>query len=463
MTRWIREQILGPLDARRRHCDYSPWLRPMKADLAALASPHLRETLQVERTAAILEHAYETSPFYRELYDEHGFTPKIFRDLRDLRNVPILEKTMIAGQQHRIRSRVVPDSALIPSSTGGTTGNSFAFWYDRECFCRRGALTLLGNRRYGWRYGDPVAYVWNAHQDIPKLGRWKGALRNWLTERRYILDATRIDEKRLESWVRLLEARRVEILYGYAHSVAILATYVAATKSELPAIRLVVTTAEPLYARDRILISNTFGCPVHDRYGSREHGLMAQEDGGVLGVFANSVMLEIDAAPGQPGDILVTDFWNRGFPLVRYRIGDTGTLTTGESTASGLPAFGHLTGRQTDFLIATDGSRVSGMTFHEAYFNARTRSYGTDSLLAIQFVQTEPRRVVVRLVPGPTYDPELTHSHLQALVKRTLGETVEIQFSVVAEIPRTRSGKYRFTVNEMETLGESGQAGKEQP
>lgn len=460
---WIRERFFGPLDARRRHCDFSPWLAPIRSEFAVLSDPQRRERLQIERTAAILTHAYETSPFYRGLYDEHGFEPHRFRDLRDLRDVPILEKKMLAGEQERIRSRAVPESALIPSATGGTTGNSFAFWYDRECFCRRSALTILGNRRYGWRYGDPVAFVWNAHQDIPGPLRWKGALRNWLTERRYILDATRIDEQRLEGWVRLLRDRRVEILYGYAHSMALLAAYVAATGAALPAVRLVVTTAEPLYARDRDLIGRTFGCPVHDRYGSREHGLMAQDEDGALGTFANSVLLEIDATPETPGDVLVTDFWNRGFPFIRYRIGDTGTLAAGETTSSGLPVFGRLTGRETDFLIATDGSRVSGMSFHEAYFDSTTAAYGTNSLLAIQFVQTAPRRVTVRLVPGPTYEPTRVNAHLIALVKRILGETVDVRCDVVDEIPRTRSGKYRFTINQMDGGNESGRAGEERP
>ncbi len=411
-----------------------------------------REALQIERARAILAHAYEHSPFYRDLYDAHGFRPAQFRDLRDLALVPVFEKSAIPGAQERIRSRRHTGRALVPTATGGTTGNSFTFWYDRACYGRRHALTLLANEAYGWRPDDPVAYVWNAHQDLPSAtAAWKARLRALLTGRTVSIDATHIDEVRLADWTRQLRDARIEVLYGYAHSLRAIAEYCASESIALPAVRLVVATAEPLFAADRQLMQRVFGCEVRDRYASREHGPMAQEDaGGALRYYANSILLETTAPAGEAGDLLVTDFWNLAFPFIRYRIGDTCELVRdGDGGGARLPELGRLTGRQTDFLIATDGSRVSGMSFHAAYIDPQTGACGTDDFLAIQFVQSARRRIRVRCVPGPSFTRNRVTAGLERLVHDLLGQDMAVELEEVAEIGRTASGKYRFTINEI--------------
>jgi len=457
MMRVLRQRVLGPLLARRDGLVYAQHIEPLRRELETASDPDRRERLQIDRVAAILSHAYSHSSFYRELYDAHGFHPDRFRDLRDLALVPIFEKQDIPGRQERIRADNIDRRDLIPTATGGTTGNSFCFWYDRACAGRRHALTLLANEEYGWRFGDPVAYVWNAHQDLPgKSPSWKRRLRSWLTERRLYIDASLINESLLAHWARQLREQRCEILYGYAHSLRAIAEYCDSEDIRLPSVRLVVSTAEALFDADRRLMERAFQCPIRDRYGSRESGPMAQEDqNGDLRYFANSIYLETEAEPGEAGDILVTDFWNRGFPFIRYRIGDTCVLASNAGRASGLPVLGRLTGRQTDFLITADGARVSGMTFHEAYIDPDTGLAGTDDFLAIQFIQTGALQIRIRCVPGPTFARARVFARLERLVHRLLGDAMAVELEEVPEIARSASGKYRFTVNQIAVQGDS--------
>ena len=451
LVRLLSQRIFGPLLARRDGLVYTRYLTPLRRELEAVSDPETCERLQIERIAAILSHAYSHSSFYRERYDAHGFHPGRFRDLRDLALVPIFEKQDIPGRQEQIRADNVDRRDLIPTATGGTTGNSFSFWYDRACAGRRHALTLLANEEFGWRFGDPVAYVWNAHQDLPgKSPSWKRRLRSWLTERRLYIDASLINESLLAHWARQLREQRCEILYGYAHSLRAIAEYCDSEDIRLPSVRLVVSTAEALFDADRRLMERAFQCLVRDRYASRESGPMAQEDqNGDLRYFANSIYLETEAEPGEAGDILVTDFWNRGFPFIRYRIGDTCVLAAAKDRTAGLPRLGRLTGRQTDFLITAAGASVSGMSFHEAYVDPDTGIAGTDDFLAIQFVQTAPLRILIRCVPGPTFTRARVFARLEGLVHRLLGDAMAVELEEVPEIARTASGKYRFTVNQM--------------
>lgn len=449
---YLRRRWTIPLLARRHGLDYTRHLEPLRRELALVADPEAREAFQVRRAAAAIGHAYEHSPFHREHFDAHGFHPSRFRDLRDLALLPVFEKHHIPGCQERILAGDHDPGGLVPTCTGGTTGNAFTFWYDRECFARRHALTLLANEAYGWRPGDPVAYVWNAHQDLPSAAApWKRRLRTLLAGRELSIDASRIDEERLALWTRQLRATRIEILYGYAHSLRALAEYCLDAGIVLPRVRLVVSTAEPLFAADRRLMEQAFGCPVRDRYLSREHGPMAQEDSdGNLRYFANSMLLEVRAGTGEAGDLLVTDFWNAAFPFIRYRIGDTCRLAAGAAREPGLPRLGGLTGRDTDFLVTADGGRVSGMAFHDAFFNHATQAFGTDDFLKVQFVQEAPLRVRVRCVPGPSFARERVFADLEGLVHRLLGAPMEVLCEEVPEIAHTASGKYRFTVNRIE-------------
>ncbi len=453
MMSWLRREVICPWFEARHGKRYRPELAGLRRELAEIADPDARHRLQTARTRAILDHAYHHSAFYRRHYDAAGFHPDQFRHLDDLARVPVFEKAHIIGSQDAIRSDDVPAADLIATATGGTTGNSFRFWYDPACYARREALVVLANEAYGWRPGDPVALVWNAHQDLPTgRPRFRARVRNWLSWRRLIIDATRIDEARLAAWTAEMRRLGTEIVYGYALSIREIAAYLEATGATLPAVRLVVTTAEPLYAADRALIAKAFGCPVRDRYGSRENGPMAQEDEqGRLRYFANSMLLEIEAAPGEAGDVLVTDFWNRAFPFIRYRIGDTAVLAPDGASVAGLPVMGALAGRQTDFLVAQDGSRVSGMTFHEVYVDTRTHAFGTDNFLQIQFRQRAADAILVRIVPGPTFAGAADEANLVALVRRLLGAGMRVDFEYPDAIERTASGKYRFTVNDWET------------
>ena len=53
------------------------------------------QALQLERLQAIVERAYTTNTFYRNLYDEAGVKPSDIRTLADIRKLPFLEKKTV--------------------------------------------------------------------------------------------------------------------------------------------------------------------------------------------------------------------------------------------------------------------------------------------------------------------------------------------------------------------------------
>ena len=48
--------------------------------------------IQEKRLRAIIKHAYENVPFYKELFDKHEVKPTDIKTVRDLRRLPIITK-----------------------------------------------------------------------------------------------------------------------------------------------------------------------------------------------------------------------------------------------------------------------------------------------------------------------------------------------------------------------------------
>lgn len=451
MMSLLRREIICPLLASRRGMAYRRLLPVLRRQLREVADPARRAAWQVRHVGELLRQADGHSEFHRERFRLAGFTPADFRSLDDLRRLPVMTKEQVVAHRQAILVDNIPAERLVETATGGTTGSSCRFWRDDRCHAMRMAMRVLADELLGWRPGDPSALIWNAYQDLS--GEHQGLkqrLVNWAGWRTLEIDASRLDDATIARWVDRMRNQAVEVVYGYARSIRDIAEYMEAAGESLPAVRLVVTTAEPLYQHDRALIERVFRCRVCDRYASREHGPMAQQDDrGDLRVFGNSIIVEVDAEPGAPGDILVTDLWNRAFPFIRYRIGDTAFMRPLDGDASGLPVMGALTGRQTDTLLALDGSRVSGMSFHETFVDEETHLCGRDSIGQIQFLQRARDHVHVRVVAGTGYESGTEERRLVRIVQSILGAGMKVTFEYVDVIPRSASGKYRFTVNEM--------------
>jgi phenylacetate-CoA ligase len=400
---------------------------------------------QRERLRCLLDHAYRRCPFYRERFDAAGLAPGDLDGPEALRALPALEKRDVQRHRDRMVARDWPRDDLIANQTGGSTGTPVSFFLSRDRVRSRTAATVRHNRWAGWDVGDKVAFLWGAPQDAPARGR-RARLRDALVKRHIFLDSGHITEAKLALFHEALKRFRPKVLHAYARAAVLFASYLKSRGLTAYQPRSVVTSAEVLGPADRALLSEVFGCPVFDRYGSREVSVLASECDAHRGlhVMAEGLFIEIvrgdrPSAPGEEGAVLATDLLNRAMPLIRYRIGDTAAFEDGPCPCGrGLPRLRGVTGRVTDFLVGADGRLVSGV-FLATYVVAQRPSLGQ-----VQIRQSEAGKVLYRIRRGHDFREAADLDYLREATRRHLGAGASSEFEFAEELEVTPSGKFLF-------------------
>ncbi len=202
-------------------------------------------------------------------------------------------------------------------------------------------------------------------------------------------------------------------------------------------INALVSSAEVLTPQARSLIESVFGKPIFNRYGNREFGALAAEDGeGGLLVNPVDCMVEIDSVDPVrvPGAILVTYLHNFAMPFVRYNTGDLAVWVEGEEGRR----IARIQGRQGD-TIRTKGGRL----IHGEYFTHLM--YDAPGVKEFQFVQERIDFFRLRVV-SEQRDAELEAVWKQK-IEEALGEPATIEVEYVESIPLLKSGKRKFTIS----------------
>lgn len=412
-----------------------------------------REKLQDHQWSSlcsIVRHAYETCPFYKSLYDQAGFSPEHLHTLADMLKIPTITKQQIQENRDQMISVKYDKSTLLKDMTGGSTGSPMQFYYDDDRLDSRVAATIRHNRWAEWDIGDRVAVLWGAPRDTQVSGSLKDKIRDWIIDRRLILDASSLDDAAMQDFSEALLRYKPRILLAYANTLGLFARYVQDNNIQGIRPQAIVCSAEVLTSDNRALIEETFECKIFNRYGSREFAVIASECDQHVGMHVNAENLYVETLPNPDententdGEILITDLKNYAMPMIRYRTKDVGRLLD-EPCRCGraLPLLELSGGRVTDFLVATNGKKVSGIVI-ATYVITNIRG-----VQQIQFIQDELGAIALNLVRGPDW----TNKSEQELISKTkefLGDDMQVNIVYKSAIPHAKSGKYLFSVSNL--------------
>jgi phenylacetate-CoA ligase len=419
----------------------SQWLPPA----------HLRE-LQERKLRRLVHHAYHHVGYYREAMDERSLKPADIASLGDLAKLPLLDKAQVRESLYfDLLSDNHDKRRILKVTTSGSTGEPFVCYADQHQLEIRWAATLRSLEWTGWRFGDKQARLW--HQTIGMS--WHQVAREridaWLS-RRIFIPAFEMSDREVDEAVRRLRRHRPALIDGYAECFNFLADYAR----ERPLLDLsprgIVSSAQVLPDESRRSIEQAFQTRVFDKYGSREFSGLAYECEAHEGhhVVGESYIVEVlkdgrPAAPGEMGEVVVTDLNNLCMPFIRYRIGDLAVAVDPDEPCAcgrGLPRLGRIEGRVQSMILGARGHVVPGSLFPHLF-----KDYDF-VIRQFQVLQEEPGAVRLKVVKAPRFDERVFEEAL-GILRRYLGEGTRIDVEFVDHIPMVRTGKRQVSVSKV--------------
>ena len=467
-------QKLAPLDPsketmqgwRRALFSLYTWTMPMHAWMISrniriyydelkrsqwLTPEQIRE-IQERKLRELVHQAYYHVGYYRDLFDRLGLTPADIRTIEDLQKLPLLDKKTVRKHLYfDLLSDNHDKKKMLKITTSGSTGEPFVCYADKFQLEMRWAATLRSMEWTGYRFGDRQARLW--HQTIGM--NWRQVIRERLDaflNRRIFIPAYEMSDKNLPRSMAKLQRFQPTLIDGYAESFNFLAHYIK--RNELPGVRPkgIISSAQALPDQSRQVIENTFGCRAFDKYGSREFSGIAYESDGHDGhlVVAENYIVEIlkdgrPAAPGEIGEVVITDLNNRCLPFIRYRVGDLAVAldsSTPSKCGRGLPRIGRIEGRAQAVILGANGNYLPG-TFFMHYF--KDFDY---VVRQFQIIQKRLGHLTLKIVKADRFNDQLFNEILDGL-RRYVGKEMEIAIEFVDSIPMVRTGKHQATISEL--------------
>ena len=418
--------------------------------LADHAGASVAERREDQRQAlnAFLREVLAHSPWHAGRLRAAGLDGAIGRGtlaLADFQRLPTMDRADARLHGEAMRWREVPGGTT-PYATGGSSGEPLRFHLGRTRQAADAACRLHARRAFGVLPGMREAFLWGAPRELANTDRVK-RLRDALVNHR-LWNAFRMTPDGMDRWLDELRHWQPAVLYGYASSLARFARHLRArdTTGAMPGLRLVCTTGEPLPNEDRALLAATFRVPVANEYGCRDGGLLACDTPlQALRVFTSCVLVELLAAdgtpvaPGETGEVVLTNFHSQAQPFVRYRTGDHARRPLTDDPLAPIESLAEVIGRNTDFLVASDGTVMHALA---ALYELRE----IPGLAAFQCEQFSRQVLELRLIAGPGFAPASLVG-LTAALKARLGQDVDIRLRLLESLPVAASGKHRVVVS----------------
>jgi phenylacetate-CoA ligase len=413
-----------------RYLQRSQWLSRDELERIQLAA--LNDVLAAARTI----------PFHQARLEAASIGPEGVGSLAELASLPPLERADL--QRLGIAELRRPGGIVIRRQTSGSTGEPVEVVWPLEMMAWVDAAERRSLDWLGIGLGERRLYVRGPSSGSRVLRRLRSALSNStriapsaLAERRY-----------REAALARLERDPPALVIGNSKSVGTLAHALEGRPAEA---RVVVTSAGRLHEHYRSVIEQAFRCPVYERYGSIETGLLSHpcRKGGLQHVPGEVVLLEIirdDGSPSPPGEIgnvLVTCLRNRTMPLVRYRLGDLAALAEAAcSCGRGLPLLERLVGRTNELLATADGRMLLAHVVVNTLMDIARAS-----LLEFKVVQQKDLSVEVLVVQRDDPDPQPYRLRLAEAFDELIGVPGGTVVKRLSEIPANRAEKLLVIVS----------------
>jgi phenylacetate-CoA ligase len=416
------------------------------------ASADQLHELELAEMQQMVRFAFEHVPWYRTMAQTLGADWHDFRSSEDLSRLPQTTKEDVRSNSKLFMADVFQPAELIPWHTSGTTGTPLTLLYEKTAVRKLWAFVELYRRQAGvsrlQRRGQFTGKVIvPPSQSAGRKIFWRYDMAN----RALLLSTMHLTAENLSLYAAALGKYRPEYLSGYPSAIYLLAQYYLSAGVAPPPLRAVLTSAETVLPHQRKAIEEGLRTRLYDQYGQTEMQSFWYEcREGNLHVHPLAGLTEIvdergeRCGEGRPGSVVLTGFLNHGMPLLRYAVGDIAEWSSIEKCSCGrnMRIVARLHGRVDDFIYTRERGFVGRLD---------TVYKGVRNLIEAQIVQLDMHKILVRYVPAHSFSSQDLET-LEHNLRARIGAAVGIEFQAVERIPRSKAGKFRPVISELQEL-----------
>jgi phenylacetate-CoA ligase len=406
------------------------------------------QKLQWLELQKLLSHAYTHTSFYPKHWAKAGVNSlNDIKSMTDFYKLPVVTKDDISEHYKDLIADNYSNN--IKKSTGGSTGQPFSFELNTDSNTRREAVMWRG---YGWLgagLGQKTLYLWGADVGAPTLfKRIKNNLYHSFYNRK-MLNSFAMNKDNMVDYVKEISAFKPKALVSYVNPLYELACYINNNNITVFSPNTILTGAEPLHEFQRTEIEKAFNCDVYDTFGCREFMLMSAECAEHKNLHINSDHLVVEtlseqgkSVTGQSGDLVITDLYNFGMPLIRYVNGDRATLINDPCLCGNpLPLMSSVDGRKLDIIKTPSGKTIPGELFPHLFKEFK-------GISRFQVKQSKIDELHIFIIANEKFTKEDQIS-ISAEINKYADNELNLKFELVDSIPLTVSGKHRVTICEV--------------
>lgn len=413
------------------------------------------QTVQLQRLQELLQAIIPRNRFWTQRFREAGLAPKEITCLDDLRKIPLCTKQEIVADQ--TAQPPYGSNLSFPSTryrrlhqTSGTTGRPVRWMdtaesWDWFMLCWRQIYTLAGLQEWD-RLFFPFSFG-------PFIGFWaafEGALRfgNFC-----IAGGGMSTTVRLQAMIEN-EATVVCCTPTYALRMAEVAAQEGIDLKET-SVRMLIVAGEPggTIPATRARLEELWEARVIDHWGMTEIGSLAVESEdrpGGLYLLETECIPEIlnpdtlePVAPGETGELVITNLGRMGSPLIRYRTRDLVRVSSVADPSGRQLKWldGGVLGRSDDMVI------VRGNNVFPSSIEAVVREIAEVAEFQIELrTVREMQTLCVAVEPTPAAAETVTElvTKVGGALRQRLGFAVDVRPAGVGELPRFELKSRRF-------------------
>jgi phenylacetate-CoA ligase len=390
---------------------------------------------------ARLIHAAAGTKYYREVFERAGFSPSAPAREDPLQHLPVLEKATLQSRGADLLDRPLSGEMLMVT-TSGSSGEPLRIYRSVDDQTQVSAAWARIFRAYGRRTFDRQVNI-GSGRSVARKGPAAFLRKLGLLQ---VHQLSSFDS--MEHQIAVLRRVQPQLLSAYGIGLELVAEAVVAAGIQDIRPRVVYTSGTALSPRGRMLAEQAFGRPPFDVYAANEVGPIAWEcpvTPGALHLNDDVQITEIvdeqghPVAPGEVGQVVVTQLLCFTQPLIRYRIGDLARLRAGSCPCGrGFRLMSPVLGRTQHTIRAPDGRTLNTVVI-SAIMGA------IPEIRRYQVRQTGPRDLLILIVPGDSWSADVEEVIHRGFEER-LGDAFRYDILVVDDIRLAPSGKFQTVI-----------------